>query len=286
MFWAITILFLVLLCLLSIGSYIGSRHFNKKIKLLLLSATAAGLTIAATLTLVQTSRSPESEPPAYEGANQRPPSYGPVPPPAPPPRLKPPRQSDSEKLQAAIDALPIGQVLFNHPNEMEVKNPETVRVRIAQSLLEDLSHDLKAGGTTERNQIPVSASMLVQVYGVPYFDVKALSEQEQLITQKGFSEWSFTVTPLKRGTWPLHLVVSAVIHTPWGSDKFKTYPVKDEVIHVKVTLLGAVGDFLADNWQWLWTTILIPVALWGWGKVRRQKQKDTEPPDVGASKAA
>lgn len=274
MFWALSILFVVLLSLLSLGSFIGSRRVNRKIKLLLVSAIAAGLTLAMGMTvLISTSSQNRKVGSATSPSRQHPAPQHNAPqhpaPPATPPKIP----SDSEKLQAAIDALPIGQILFNHPTEMEVKKAETIRVRISQSLLEDLSHDLKAGGKTEQDQIRVSASMRVDLYGEPYFIVKPLSEEEQLITQKGFSEWSFTVVPQKRGTWPLHLTVSAVIHAPWGSDKFKTYPVKDEEIRVRVTLLGAVGDFAMGNWQWLWTTILVPVSILCWRKIRSRRAK-------------
>lgn len=186
--------------------------------------------------------------------------------------------SESSILEAAVDALPMGQVLFQHPAEMEVKKAETLRVRISQSVLEDLAHGLEAGGVKEQDRIPVSASMRVSLFGEPYFVVKPLSEEEQIVAKKGFSEWAFTVIPQKRGKWPLHLQVSAVIHAPWGGDKFRTYPVKDEVIQVKVTFWGAVGDFVADNWQWLWTTVLVPVGLWGLTRFRRRRKAGTEPP--------
>jgi hypothetical protein len=275
MFWPFSILFLVLLSLLSLGTFIGSRRVSRKIKLLLVSAIAAGLTLAMTMTvLISTSSqkqkvgSATSPSRGHPAPQHRAPQH---PAPLATPQTTP---SDIENLQAAVDALPIGQILFNHPAEMELKQAETVRVRISQSLLEDLSHDLKAGGKTEQDQIPVSASMRVDLFGEPYFIVKPLTEEEQLITQKGFSEWSFTVIPQKRGTWPLHLTVSAVIHAPWGGDKFKSYPVKDEEIRVRVTLLGAVGDFVIGNWQWLWTTILVPVSILCWRKIRSRRAKE------------
>jgi hypothetical protein len=269
MFLIPPILFLEALCLLSLGSLIWSRRYSKRRKLLLLIATAVGLTVASMLPSIN--ESPRYSPTAIPQSDSR--------------ELHRGRKAVS-RLEAAIDALPIGQVLFNHPTEMELRKPDSVKVRISQSLLEDLSHDLKKGGTTKRNQIPVSASMRVEVSGDPYFNVTPLSEEEQLITRKGFSEWSFTVIPQKAGTWPLHLRVSAVIHTPWGSDKFKSYPVKDEDVRVRVTVIGAVGNFLSDNWQWLWTTVLIPVAILVWKKIRSNREKKEQPPPSIESKAA
>lgn len=252
------------LLLLSLGSWIWSRSFSTKVRVSLLVIASA--VVAFVILGLTTSGAP-----AGIGTPSK-----------PAPLLKQgyswPPPSDSSTLQAAVDALPMGQILFQHPAEMEVKKAETLRVRISQSVLEDLAHDLKAGGVKERDQIPVSASMRVSLFGDPYFVVKPLSEEEQIITKKGFSEWAFTVIPQKRGRWPLHLQVSAVIHAPWGGDKFRTYPVKDEVIQVKVTFWGAVGDFVADNWQWLWTTVLVPVGLWGLTKFRRRRKAGTEPP--------
>jgi hypothetical protein len=166
----------------------------------------------------------------------------------------------------------MGQVAVNHPEKMKVSRADTVRVRISRNEAADLSKGLPSEGhETEHDVIPVSTSMKVELFGEPYFDIKSLDATEQLITNNGFSEWSFTVIPLKSGRLPLHVRVTAIVRAA-GIEETKDFPVKDEIIQVQVAPLAAVGSFVSKNWQWLWSTILVPIALWLWNRRRKNKQ--------------
>ena len=127
--------------------------------------------------------------------------------------------------------------------------------------------------------------MKARLTGDPYFIVKPINDdEEQLVTTRGFTEWSYTVVPLERGKWPLHLIVSAVIETPWGTEKTKDYPVIDEMVTVRVTVFGVAELFFFDNWQWLWTTVLVPVAGWLWARRKKRKPSDKPAPVVHTGK--
>jgi hypothetical protein len=185
----------------------------------------------------------------------------------------PTTSSDPETLiRQAADDLPMGQVAVNHPEKMKVSRADTVRVRISRNEAADLSKGLPSEGhETEHDVIPVSTSMKVELFGEPYFDIKSLDATEQLITNNGFSEWSFTVIPLKSGRLPLHVRVTAIVRAA-GIEETKDFPVKDEIIQVQVAPLAAVGSFVSKNWQWLWSTILVPIALWLWNRRKKTKQ--------------
>jgi hypothetical protein len=218
-------------------------------------------------------------------------SSSPTPSPTPPPHKKYARNggrnpasvgSDSPTsadpdtlLEQAADNLPMGQVAVNHPEQMKVSRADTVRVRISRDQAADLSKGLPSEGhATEHDAIAVSTSMKVQLFGEPYFDIKPLDDTEQLITNKGFTEWSFTVVPLRSGKLPLHVRITAIVRAA-GIEKTKDFPVKDEIIQVRVSPMAAVGSFVAKNWQWLWSTILVPIALWLWNRRRKNKKDES-----------
>lgn len=205
----------------------------------------------------------------------RPPTPNAIPQPLPKTRFWP---DDATELQRALDSLPLGQVIFHYPNQMEIRKAETAQVRISGNLTDDIAKGLSSQGVVERDQIRISTFMKVSLSGYPYFDVKAINDDEkQPIAKDEFTEWSFTVLPLKPGRWPLHLVITAVVRTPSGAEAYRDYPVKDEFVTVHVTTLGAIESFIFDNWQWLWTTILIPLTGWFWGR-RRKAKKTIYPP--------
>jgi hypothetical protein len=195
----------------------------------------------------------------------------------------PPLDAQDDRLQQAVDGLPLGDVVFQHPAEMQLRKQETVQVRISQDQKTDLLRGLPANGITERDQIKISTSMKVRLSGDPNFEIRPLTDEEQLVTKKNYTEWSFTVLPLRKGNWPLHLVVTAVIRTPWGTEKSKDYPVKDEFVLVRVTPFHVIEYFVGDNWQWILTAILIPLVVWAWKrrvKPRRKKAAAASTPKI------
>src|SRR5579872_3568110 len=78
--------------------------------------------------------------------------------------------NNEKKLRQVLDALPLGQVVFHHSQEMEVRKAEAVQVRISQSLTEDIVKGLSSSGVTQHDKIPVSAFMKVHLNGEPYFE--------------------------------------------------------------------------------------------------------------------
>jgi hypothetical protein len=183
-----------------------------------------------------------------------------------------------EALQNAVDSLPVGQVVFNHPSEMKMGEAKEVQVRISRDVAADISKGLTMPGladrgqTTEHQQIKISTSMKVQLHGEPYFDVKPLTDEEQLIDKTGFTEWKFTVIPLQGGRWPLHLTVTAVVHAA-DREKVKNLEVLDEQVTVQVSTLEVVESFIGNNWQWLIGTVLIPVGAWLLPRLKKRKSQ-------------
>jgi hypothetical protein len=172
-------------------------------------------------------------------------------------------------LDNIVEKLPKGGLAINHPDPMKAHRPDTVTVRIARNPNIDLTAGLPAAGSsTEHDIVPVSAAMKVEILGDSNFDVKPLDELEQLITSSDSTQWRFTVTPLHSGKFPLHAKVTAIVRAA-GAENTKDVPVKDEIIRISVSPGYAVKSFIAGNWQWLWTTIVVPVALWSWNKRRK-----------------
>lgn len=190
-----------------------------------------------------------------------------------------PAVSAEATLQNAIDTLPTGQVAFHHPSEMQVDQAEEVQVIISRDVTANLALDLPQSDDTghheitESQQIKISTSMKVQLNGDPYFKVTPLtSSEEQLIETSGSTEWRFTVVPLQKGRWPLHLTVTAVVRAA-DLEKVKDLKVLDEQVTVTISTFAVVESFIVGNWQWFCGTLLIPLAVWLWPKLRSGKTR-------------
>ena len=57
-----------------------------------------------------------------------------------------------------------------------------------------------------------------------------------------------------------------------GGERVYAIQTFDEKITIQVSWSETAGTFVKENWKWLWTTLLVPIAGWLWAK-RAQKGK-------------
>jgi hypothetical protein len=182
-----------------------------------------------------------------------------------------PEQPASQDILAG---LPMGRILFACPPEMRVETSERVEVRITGNPKEDIMAGLEERGVPIETAAKISPVMKVTLTPDEgdVFDVKSLSEGEQLVGGDGFSQWVWSVTPLKSGTHNLYLTVNAVVNVPGLGPQKKEIPVLTQAVRVRADAAYSISQFLHSNWQWLATTLVIPLGLWLWK--RRSKKPE------------
>jgi hypothetical protein len=156
--------------------------------------------------------------------------------------------------------------------------PETIKLEKSSeiSLVIDLSKDVdkikaelegvgKLGEKIQINRVVVAKLL------APDFEViEVIKDGRQLLDLKGPTEWRWTVTPRKLGEYKVNVVVTAVIEI--GNDRAeRLIQVFDQEVTVFVTPGDAAKFFFTKNWQWLWSTLVLPLGLWYW-KNRRNKK--------------
>lgn len=185
---------------------------------------------------------------------------------APPPaeklyKRKLPTPELSDIVENEIKKLTPGRILFNPPTEMKVGVKERVEARIAKTITEDLSKGLKGRGLPQIEEIRVNTLMEVRLSG-DNFDIKSLSDMDQIVTREGFTQWDWYVMPLKSGVQSLLLTVTVRIKIPNYDEERKNYPVFERKIKVKVNPPFTIKKFIESYWQWIIGTIIIPVIVW------------------------
>jgi hypothetical protein len=96
------------------------------------------------------------------------------------------------------------------------------------------------------------------------FQIRRVNMDAQIIDSLGYTEWDFSVRPIKYGDKSLNLVISVI------TDEGKKQKVYSDTIHIKADIKKEVGSFWSRYWQWLFTTFLIPVFVYLW----KRKKKD------------
>jgi hypothetical protein len=225
--------------------------------------------------------------PAHAGQAAVPPVEHPAPPPAgqaQPPvahHKAPPPASQGASMPVApddidqlIQRLPIGNIVFNTPNAMQVSQSQTIQLVLSgASTVDELRKQITASGTLSADQIKISDELDVHLTGES-FQIQSVTPESQAVGITHPSHWEWQVTPTKRGAQQLQLTVNAVLRID-GVDREVSIQTYDRTIAVNVDWPNSLFAFLSANWQWLWTAIFVPIALviWRWFCKKREREK-------------
>jgi len=167
-----------------------------------------------------------------------------------------------EIIDEEIKKLAPGLILFNPPKNMTVGIKERVEVRIDKTFDENLSEGLRGRGEPQIEDIKVGSVMKVQLIGND-FDIEPLSEEEQLVSGIGFTQWEYEVMPKKAGDQIIILKVCTIIILPEGKEKTKCIPVFERKINVEVNPIYSIRNFIEINWKWI-VGLIVSSGLIGW----------------------
>jgi hypothetical protein len=156
---------------------------------------------------------------------------------------------------AVVAAPTIGSGAVDVPPTMRVGRESIARLVVSPG---DLSTLLKAGGVKN----PVGASSAVRLTPrmrasliAPGSDISPADVQEQAVQVDAPTEWLWTVVPRQPGPMTLVVTLEGLI-TVDGKDTAIRPPAWTVPVRVEVNSLL----FFENNWQWLASAILVPLA--------------------------
>ena len=168
----------------------------------------------------------------------------------------------SEIIEDELKKLALGRILFNPSKEMKAAVLERIEVRIAKTIIGDLTMGLRGRGEPKIEEIRVGTSMKARLTG-DNFDITSPSTENQLVAGTGFTHWEWDVTPLKRGIQRLLLTVTVRIKIPNYCEEEKDYPVFEREIKVKVNRIHSTKNFIISYWQWI-VAMIVSSGIIGW----------------------
>jgi len=163
-----------------------------------------------------------------------------------------------------------GHVAYKIPKDMTVRTTYQVIVRISKSTLNIFEN---LNGEVKTTSIPITETMEVKLIDVSpsdrkMFDIIADNSAVQMVEDnEEITQWSWNITPLRSGKTKLKIVISII---RGGSTKETVYI--DEV-RVKADVTKSVPHFIGDYWQWLFSTLLLPLFYWLYAKRKKKKAK-------------
>jgi len=108
------------------------------------------------------------------------------------------------------------------------------------------------------------------------FDIERTSDARQPVATTGVTMWAWSIEPTDPGTRSLHLTLSALIDVD-GNEETYTVKTFDRTWTVVVPWPDRVTGFAGENWQWLWTAILLPLVAFVWRRLRMRQRGGEHP---------
>ena len=173
-----------------------------------------------------------------------------------------------------------GLIAYSVPKIMTVGNNYLIKIRITKEKNKTILvvGDRNIPIADENSNISVesinvspimSANLLVSENT---FKVDKLSTEYQNITQKGYTEWSWNIIPIKDGNNLLKLSVKIRIKEN-GESYYKDIVVFDKKVNIKSNIKFSIVTWFSENWQWLFGVILIPIIKWLYEEWKKNRDR-------------
>ena len=229
-------------------------------------------------------RAPSSHVPSP--GNPPPPSPAQSPPsiavPTIPAPISGPPPNSVELMDQILRELNWGNIAFNAPTTMRYAQSQSVELLLSPALsVEDLQAKLHQKAGAESAHVRVSNRMEAQLTGTG-FTIQALRPDLQAVTSEQITRWKWEVTPTEQGRQTLHLTLAARIDLA-GRDTPLVVRTFHREIQVVITVPQRVSGFIQGNWQWLWATLVVPIAGYLWSRKKKRGAKPKAKPKAKRS---
>lgn len=136
-----------------------------------------------------------------------------------------------------------------------------------QELIEELNAEIDSYVVSDNVSITKTMSATLTA---PDFDVNVITPVRQAITD-GSTEWLWSLRPKTSGKH--HVTVTLVAHVMVDGERvekhIKTF---DKTLTIEITASQKFSDFIMKYWQWLFTTLLIPIGIGIWKIINKKKE--------------
>jgi hypothetical protein len=183
-----------------------------------------------------------------------------------------------DAIQKSVAAqLHIGSVAFNTPTALD--RGETAEIEFLLSpkqSIKRLKERISQAGDREGARVQISDYMEADLSGLN-FSITRIGSERQLVLPDSTTRWAWEITPTRSGVLHLHLTLTAIL-TTHGEERELEIRTFEKTLSIRVAWPVKVKDFVHENWQWLWTTILVPLGVWAGQRRRQSKRKDGKAP--------
>jgi hypothetical protein len=163
-----------------------------------------------------------------------------------------------------ISAIVKGKIAHDIERNMDIYKSYMTTVSISKSKDNAVLYEgLNASEFTEET-INVSSQVkvfLIDPSGGLNFKITPINNYEQFVNLTSNTIWKWNVMPIKKGNNLLILRATIKIFNE-EADSYKDVNVFEKPITIKSSFAREAKVFIGNNWQYLLSTLVIPLGLW------------------------
>jgi len=181
------------------------------------------------------------------------------------------RKATIKSSSEIADQLVKASIVFAIPSTANIT--QDIRAQLLIDLvhdLDELSAQLTAPGVHVKKKIYVSKIVMAKLDAAD-FEITNITPTEQAISDFGSTEWLWNLRPKRAGSLQVNVSITAIIFV---GDKSTSYHIKtyDQIVNIEVTAYQLVVSWLVKYWQWIISTMILPLIIWAW-KIKNERNK-------------
>ncbi|MCK9641317.1 MAG: RDD family protein [Prolixibacteraceae bacterium] len=180
-------------------------------------------------------------------------------------------QPDIEK---SLSAKVIGQIAYNNPDYLVVGKPAIIEARLSRNKTYNLTKDFQGTGTIKIDSLELTNRVKVKLVAMESdMLIDAVEPEEQALEDETFTLWTWKVVAKTAGVKRLRIVIGLANVDPTNPTLTRYVPGKSFEISAKANLPFTIGQFVKSYWQWILSTIMIPLLVYLFNTFIRQNTK-------------
>jgi hypothetical protein len=104
------------------------------------------------------------------------------------------------------------------------------------------------------------------------FQITPITPERQLISRTDDTVWRWEISAKRPGKQRLNLSMNVILEEK-GRDVARNLRTFKRDIEIEVTFPERIIGFVENNWQWLWATLVLPIAAWLWRRYSMRKKE-------------
>lgn len=179
--------------------------------------------------------------------------------------------SKAEHADAVLEQLTLAGIAFVIPESANIEDAISAQLLIDINKTEaELADALTVEGQQFTGKVAISKIVVAELHA-PDFEVTQITPAQQAISETQPTEWLWTLTPKSVGTHSIYLTINAVVSVDdiKVERSIKTFA---KTVKIEITRKQVVYAWISDNWEWAWSTLLVPLAAWLWSRRKKQRK--------------